>query len=81
MGLGLMSKANIITIIRIVLVPLFVVILLTEMNHKEWIAFAIYVIAAVTDSLDGYIARRFKEVTVWASSSIPWPTSCWSRRR
>ncbi len=58
-----MTTANIITIVRIVMVPLFLVILLTEMQNKEFIAFAIFVIAAVTDSIDGYIARKFNEVS------------------
>lgn len=58
-----MTTANIITIVRIVMVPFFLVILLTEMQNKEIIAFAIFVIAAVTDSLDGYIARKFNEVS------------------
>jgi len=58
-----MTKANIITIARIVLVPFFLVILLTEMQNKEFFAFAIFVIAAVTDSLDGYVARKYNQVS------------------
>jgi len=58
-----MTAANIITIIRIVLVPFFLVILLTEMQNKEFIAFAIFIIAAVTDALDGYVARKYNEVS------------------
>jgi len=58
-----MTTANLITIARIVLIPLFVVILLTEMQNKEIIAFIIFVLAAVTDSIDGYIARKYNEVT------------------
>jgi CDP-diacylglycerol--glycerol-3-phosphate 3-phosphatidyltransferase len=58
-----MTKANIITIIRIIMVPLFLVILLTEMHNKEFIAFAIFVIAAVTDALDGYVARKYNQVS------------------
>jgi CDP-diacylglycerol--glycerol-3-phosphate 3-phosphatidyltransferase len=58
-----MTKANIITIIRIIMVPFFLVILLTEMQNKEFIAFAIFVIAAITDSLDGYVARKYNQVT------------------
>jgi CDP-diacylglycerol--glycerol-3-phosphate 3-phosphatidyltransferase len=58
-----MTTANFITIMRIVLVPLFLVILLTEMQNKEIIAFAIFVIAAVTDALDGYVARKYNEVS------------------
>jgi CDP-diacylglycerol---glycerol-3-phosphate 3-phosphatidyltransferase len=58
-----MTKANIITIVRIILVPFFLVILLTEMQNKEFIAFAIFVIAAVTDSIDGYVARKYNQVS------------------
>jgi CDP-diacylglycerol--glycerol-3-phosphate 3-phosphatidyltransferase len=58
-----MTKANIITIIRIIMVPFFLVILLTEMQNKEFFAFAIFVIAAVTDSIDGYVARRYNQVS------------------
>lgn len=58
-----MTKANIITIIRIILVPFFLVILLTEMQNKEFIALAIFVTAAVTDALDGYFARKYNEVS------------------
>ena len=58
-----MTKANIITIVRIIMVPFFLVILLTEMQNKEFIACAIFVIAAVTDSLDGYVARKYNQVS------------------
>jgi CDP-diacylglycerol---glycerol-3-phosphate 3-phosphatidyltransferase len=58
-----MTKANIITIVRIILVPFFLVILLTEMQNKEFFAFAIFVIAAVTDSIDGYVARKYNQVS------------------
>lgn len=58
-----MTIANYITIARIILIPFVLVILLTEMDNKEFIALAIYLIAAITDSLDGYIARRFNQVS------------------
>lgn len=58
-----MTTANIITIARIILVPFFLVILLTEMQNKEFIAFAIFVIAAVTDSIDGWVARKYNQVS------------------
>ncbi|HOW43756.1 MAG TPA: CDP-diacylglycerol--glycerol-3-phosphate 3-phosphatidyltransferase [Candidatus Aminicenantes bacterium] len=58
-----MTKANIITIIRFLMVPFVVVILLTEMQNKEFIAFAVFVTAAVTDALDGYVARKYDQVS------------------
>lgn len=58
-----MTIANILTILRILLVPIFLVILMTEMQNKEIIAFLIFLLAAVTDAIDGYIARRLNQVT------------------
>jgi CDP-diacylglycerol--glycerol-3-phosphate 3-phosphatidyltransferase len=58
-----MRLANIITILRIVLVPIFLVILLTKLENKEIFAFLIFVIAATSDAIDGYIARKYDQVT------------------
>lgn len=58
-----MTGANIITSMRIVLLPFLLVILLTEMNNKEIIAFIIFIIAAITDALDGWWARKFNQVS------------------
>jgi len=58
-----MTTANWITIIRIIMVPFVLVILLTKMDNKEIIAFLIFVTAAITDSIDGYVARKFNQVT------------------
>jgi CDP-diacylglycerol--glycerol-3-phosphate 3-phosphatidyltransferase len=58
-----MNLANVITIARIVLVPIFLVILLTEMDNKEIFAFIIFIIAAISDGIDGYIARKYDQVT------------------
>ncbi len=58
-----MSKANIITLLRILLVPIFIVILLTKMENKEIIAFAVFLFASFSDAIDGYIARKYDQVT------------------
>ena len=58
-----MNMANIITIVRIILVPIFLVILLTEMQNKEIIAVIIFLVAAISDALDGYIARKYNQIT------------------
>ncbi len=58
-----MTLANAITVGRIILVPIFLVILLTEMENKEIIAFVIFLVASVTDAIDGYLARKYDQIT------------------
>lgn len=58
-----MTVANIITVIRIILVPIFLVILLTELDNKEIIAFIVFLIASITDAVDGYYARKLNQIT------------------
>jgi CDP-diacylglycerol--glycerol-3-phosphate 3-phosphatidyltransferase len=65
-----MNLPNTLTVARIFLVPLLVVVLLTKFPAraifgvpKELIAAGIFAVAAITDWLDGYLARRRKQVT------------------
>ncbi|MBZ4663493.1 MAG: pgsA [Caloramator sp.] len=58
-----MNLANKITISRIFLVPLFLFFLLVKIPYGNWIATIIFIIAALTDSLDGYIARNRNQIT------------------
>ena len=54
---------NILTSIRILLVPILVVVLLTKFDGKEFVGLALFLIAALTDFLDGYFARRWNLVS------------------
>jgi len=65
-----MNLPNALTITRIFLVPLLVVVLLTKFEGrqilgvpKEIVGAAIFGLASLTDWLDGYLARRRKQVT------------------
>jgi CDP-diacylglycerol--glycerol-3-phosphate 3-phosphatidyltransferase len=65
-----MNLPNALTAVRIFLVPLLVVVLLTKFEGrqilgvpKEIVGAAIFGIASLTDWLDGYLARRRKQVT------------------
>ena len=65
-----MNLPNILTVARIVLVPFLMVVLLTRFEGelifgvaKEIVGAAIFGIAAFTDWLDGYLARRRSQVT------------------
>ncbi|MBU0570486.1 MAG: CDP-diacylglycerol--glycerol-3-phosphate 3-phosphatidyltransferase [Candidatus Omnitrophica bacterium] len=55
-----MNWANRLTITRIVFVPVFI---LSILYHRLDIAFVIFLVAAITDGLDGYIARTRNEKT------------------
>jgi len=54
---------NALTLLRIFLVPLLVVLLLTKMPAREYLALAVFLLAALTDWVDGYWARRYQKVT------------------
>ncbi len=54
---------NILTIGRILLVPILVVVLLTKFEGKEMVGLALFLFAALTDFLDGFLARRLNLVS------------------
>ncbi len=54
---------NILTCLRILLVPILVVVLLTKFEGNEIVGLGIFLLAALTDFLDGFIARRWGLVT------------------
>lgn len=59
-----MNIANKITLIRIFLVPIFVLFMLTDFTeYNSIIAFVVFVIATITDKIDGTIARKYNLVT------------------
>jgi CDP-diacylglycerol--glycerol-3-phosphate 3-phosphatidyltransferase len=65
-----MNLPNTLTLVRMFLVPLLVVVLLTEFEGRrifgmprELVGAAIFGLASITDWLDGYIARRRRQVT------------------
>jgi len=58
-----MNLANKITIARILTVPVFVLFLLSDSPYSNYLAAIIFIIAASTDSMDGYIARKRNQVT------------------
>ena len=59
-----MNTPNKLTMLRIILIPFFVVFLLGNFSTwSKWMALAIFVIASLTDMLDGYLARRDNLVT------------------
>ena len=73
-----MNLPNAITLVRIILVPLLVVVLLTKFEGRlilgvrhELVGAAIFGLASLTDWLDGYLARRRKQVTTFGQLMDP----------
>lgn len=62
---------NSISLFRVLMVPLLMVFLLVDMPGGDIIALVIFVIAAASDSLDGYIARRRRQTTVMGAFLDP----------
>lgn len=58
-----MNLPNTLTLFRIFLVPIFMFFLLVKIPHGQIVAALIFIIAASTDGLDGYIARKRKQIT------------------
>src|SRR6201995_2288430 len=62
---------NALTMLRILAVPVVVVALLVEMPNGDVIAAAVFAAAALTDGLDGYIARSRNSVTTFCKLMDP----------
>ncbi len=62
---------NQITIARIVVIPAVMFFILYPMAYGEWIAAAVFLLAAATDGLDGYLARAYEQVTVFGQFLDP----------
>lgn len=66
--------ANILTVLRIVLVPVFIAVLLTAGGHQSsWriAAFGVFALAIATDRYDGVLARRYGLVTPFGQLADP----------
>lgn len=58
-----MNIANKITISRILLIPVFMIVLMLGFKYSDLIASLIFAFAAVTDGVDGYVARKYNQIT------------------
>ncbi len=62
---------NVLTVLRILAVPVLVVALLDETPNGDALAAVVFALAAFTDGLDGYIARRRQEETTFGKLMDP----------
>ena len=58
-----MNTANKLTLLRVILIPVYLVVMHLNFAYNNLVALAIFIIASVTDFIDGYIARNCNQVT------------------
>lgn len=70
-----MNIPNLLTLFRLLLVPLFVIVFHCE-TEARWFAALIFVLASLTDVADGYLARRLNMTTRWGQLMDPLADKC-----
>lgn len=58
-----MNTANKLTMLRVVLIPVYLVVWYLNFSGNNYVALAIFIIASLTDFVDGYVARHYNQIT------------------
>ena len=71
-----MNTANKLTLARVVMIPLFLLVLYLQVPGANYWALAIFIVASLTDTLDGYIARHYNQTTDFGKFMDPLADKC-----
>ncbi len=71
-----MNTANKLTILRVVMIPAFLLVLYLDVPYARYWALAIFAAASITDTLDGYIARHYNQITDFGKFMDPLADKC-----
>ena len=71
-----MNTANKLTILRVVMIPAFLLVLYLDVPFANYWALAIFAAASITDTLDGYIARHYNQITDFGKFMDPLADKC-----
>ena len=66
-----MNLPNLLSLLRILLIPLFVLLFYMPMQWTNWLCAAVFGLAGVTDWLDGYLARKWNQTTPFGAFIDP----------
>ena len=58
-----MNLPNKLTLFRIFLIPVFIILMLIDIPNKYLIACIVFIVASITDAMDGHIARKHNLIT------------------
>ena len=71
-----MTTANKLTLARIFLIPVFLVLMYLQFPGHRYVALAVYIIACLTDMLDGYVARHYNQISNFGKFADPLADKC-----
>ena len=71
-----MNTANKLTILRVVMIPAFLLVLYLDVPYANYWALVIFAAASITDTLDGYIARHYNQITDFGKFMDPLADKC-----
>ncbi|MGI6648272.1 MAG: CDP-diacylglycerol--glycerol-3-phosphate 3-phosphatidyltransferase [Bacillota bacterium] len=66
-----MNLPNKLTLGRVILIPVFLILLFVKIPYGKYLAAGIFIIASMTDGLDGYLARSRRQVTLFGKFMDP----------
>ena len=71
-----MNTANKLTMLRVALIPVFLVLLYLPFPGHMALALAAFILASVTDFVDGYVARHYNQITDFGKFMDPLADKC-----
>ena len=66
-----MNIPNLLTVLRVLLIPVFILLFYLPFSWSYWAASAVFALASLTDWLDGYLARRLQQSTAFGAFLDP----------
>ena len=71
-----MNTANKLTMARVLMIPAFLLVLYLDIPAANYVALVIFIVASLTDWLDGYIARNCNQTTDFGKFMDPLADKC-----
>lgn len=71
-----MTTANKLTIARVILIPIFLIVLYWGFAGSRYVALGVFILASLTDLADGYIARHYNQVSDFGKFMDPLADKC-----
>ncbi len=76
-----MNTPNKLTLARVLMIPILLLLLYIDFPLHMYCALLVFILASITDAIDGRLARSRGEVTDFGKFMDRWRTSCWSWRQ